>query len=306
MIRKTLISTGLAAALVLATPLGAHAAVPDTMGKWYSMSWENQPRLYEIDPDTGAATLVAEATSNILTDGMAGFDIDSTNGFGYFIDYTSNGHLFKVDMGSGVFSDLGAVNAVDVTGVDLGNNGEMWIVADDINGTNYAFGKVNISTGAVTLLGACPERISALATSPSGVLYAFAYGGPIYTVNQSTYAFTQVGSANIDLMAADFDLDGNVILQDWSGNISSYNVSTNVETALFQINGAPSFNGEAFAIGGPTDGQTLAEAINGGSEEEPTLADTGSTNTGMWIGLGAVVAGGAALTVARARRTRKQ
>jgi len=306
MIRKTLMVAALTGALVVASPLAAHATVPDTMGHWYAMTWTSTPHLYEINKTTGAATEIAVAPDNFITNGMAGIDFDSTNGFAYFIDYTNGGHLIKVDMGSGTFTDVGAIDADHVTGVDLGNNGEMWIVADNIQGTGDAFGKVNVSTGAVTLLGECPERIAALATSPNGVLYGFSYAGNIFTINQSTYTFTQVGTTSTEVLAADFDLDGNVILQDWGGNVASYNVNTNVETPLFQINGITWPGGEAFGIGGPTNGQTLAEAINGGSTAQETLPDTGMNFNGVWIGVGAVLAGGAALTVVRARRARKQ
>lgn len=255
--------------LLALTPTASQAASADVVDKWYILNWGKQPKVYQVDKSTGAMTLISQATQDTGTDwntGAAGFDVDSTNSVGYFIPYSNSPtSLWKVDLVSGQFINMGNSDAINVTALDLGNNGDMWVAADQLDGQGQGFGRVNVSTGDSTFLTAGPERISALATSADGVLYAFAYSLQIYTVNTSNYTFTQVGTLPSMMRAADIDSSGDIILTDWDGYVSKYDLDTNTTTLLFQAldsNGQRIEVGtEAIGVGGPTNGQTLNQAV---------------------------------------------
>jgi outer membrane protein OmpA-like peptidoglycan-associated protein len=255
--------------LLALTPTASQAASADVVDKWYVLNWGKQPKMYQVDKSTGTMTLIAQATQDTGTDGntgAAGFDVDSTNSVGYFIPYSNSPtSLWKVDLISGQFTNIGTSDAEYVTALDIGNNGDVWVAADSLDGQGQGFGRVNISTGDSTFLAAGPERISALATSANGVLYAFAYNLQIYTVNTTTYAFTQVGTLPSMMRAADIDSSGDIILTDWDGYVSKYDLDTNTTTTLFQAldnNGQRIEVGtEALGVGGPTNGQTLTQAV---------------------------------------------
>lgn len=263
---------GLVATMTLALSLNATASQADSasvVDNWYVLNWGKQPKMYQVDKSTGAMSLIAQATQDTGTDGntgAAGFDVDSTNSVGYFIPYSNSPtSLWKVDLISGQFTNIGTSDAEYVTALDIGNNGDVWVAADALDGQGQGFGRVNISTGDSTFLTAGPERISALATSANGVLYAFAYNLQIYTVNTTTYAFTQVGTLPSMMRAADIDSSGDIILTDWDGYVSKYDLDTNTTTTLFQAldsSGQRIEQGtEALGVGGPTNGQTLTQAI---------------------------------------------
>ena len=263
---------------LLINPNATQHASADVVNSWYVLNWKKKPTLYLVDKSTGALTTIATALQDTGTDsrtGAAGFDVDSTNAVGYFIPYSNNpASLWKVDLISGQFTYIANSDAINVTAFDIGNNGEIWVAADSLDGGGRGFGRVNTSTGDSTFLTAVPERISALATSANGTLYAFAYSNNVYTINTSTYAFTRVGTLPGSFLAADFDASGDIILTDWSGNISRYNLGTNTTTFLFQARDAnnQAMSGtEAFGVGGPTNGQTLGQAIaNPQNIQQPT------------------------------------
>ena len=289
MLRKiaATIATGSA---ILAMSVSAAFAAPSAIGEWYLLTWENNPRLIKIDKTTGAGTLIG--TSSItVPDGLAGFDIDATNGVGYFVNYTGNNpKVYRVNLNNGAITEGAATTANNVTALDIGNNGEVWVAADDLNGVSQGFGRLNTTTGAVTNLAVPPSRIAALSTSSNGVLYAIDYGNVLWTINTSTYAFTQVGNAaGSGILASDFASDGRLVSMSWTGEFSAINVGTGASTALFTVSGVTGINTEAFAVAGPTNGQTLAEAIaNPNASGGETLANTGSD-------LGLAVAGTIAL-----------
>lgn len=259
---------------LLLNPAAVKPAVGNVVDNWYVLNWAKQPKMYTIDKTTGVMTLVAQATQDTgahVNTGAAGFDVDSTNSVGYFIPYSNNpASLWKVDLVSGQFTNIGSSDAVSVTALDIGNNGEVWVAADNLAGQGEGFGRVDVATGTATFLTQGPERISALATSADGVLYAFAYNLQIYTVNTSNYTFTQVGTLPSMMRAADIDSSGDIILTSWEGDVSKFDLDTNATTLLFRIrdanNQAIEVGTEAIGVGGPTNGQTLrqvVEAANG-------------------------------------------
>ena len=259
---------------LLLNPAAVKPAIADVVDNWYVLNWAKQPKMYQVDKSTGAMTLIAQATQDTGTDentGAAGFDVDSTNSVGYFIPYSNiPTSLWKVDLVSGQFTNMGSSDALYVTALDIGNNGDVWVAADALDGQGRGFGRVNIATGDSTFLTAGPKRISALATSANGVLYAFAYDQEIYTVNTSDFTFTQVGTLPSMMRAADIDSSGDIILTDWEGNVSKYDLDTNTTTSLFQVRDANNqvIGGtEAIGVGGPTNGQTLSEAVEAAAAE---------------------------------------
>lgn len=288
MFKKILASLAVFASLVVASPLPASATGANIVGNWYLLTWEDNPRLIQVNKTTGAGTLIG--TSNLtVPNGMAGFDIDATNGVGIFVNYTRNNpKVYTVNISNGQITEGPATTANNLTALDIGNNGEVWVAADDLNGVQQGFGRLNPSTGAITNLAVPPARIAALATSATGVLYAFDYDNNMYTVNTSTYVFTSVGTlANQDVLAADFAANGDLISMGWDGDLVKVNVSTAVGTPLFTVGISPSVESEAFAVGGPTDGRTLSEAV----DSSESLANTGSNLSALGIGLLAVLGG---------------
>jgi hypothetical protein len=265
----------LTVALVL-SPTNSKPAAADVVDNWYVLNWAKQPKMYQVDKSTGAVTLIAQATQDTGTDwntGAAGFDVDSTNSVGYFIPYSNSPtSLWQIDLVSGQFTNVGSSDAINVTALDIGNNGDVWVAADNLDNRGMGFGNVNIATGDSTFLTAGPERISALATSANGVLYAFAYNLQIYTVNTTDYTFTQVGTLPSMMRAADIDSSGDIILTDWQGNVSKYDLDTNATTSLFEIrdanNQAIEVGTEAIGVGGPTNGQTLTQAVEAAAAAE--------------------------------------
>jgi hypothetical protein len=278
--KSKILAIGLTFVLTLIFSINSNAtnsANANVLNNWYVLTWGKQPKMYQVNKSTGALTLIAQATqdtgSNANT-GAAGFDVDATNSVGYFIPYSNNpASLWKVDLVSGQFTYIANSDALSVTALDIGNNGDVWIAADNLDGQGRGFGRVNVSTGDATFLTAGPERIAALATAANGTLYAFSYSAKIYTVNTSNYAFTQVGTLPSNIYAADIDDSGDIILTDWSGNISKYDLDTNTSTSLFQARDSNNqiISTEALGVGGPTNGQTLTQAVtNPQGNSQPT------------------------------------
>lgn len=247
----------------------------NSLGEWYTLTFGLRPSLYQADKSTGALSLIGTATQDIDTDGLtgvSGFDIDATNNKAYFVTYGNvPGALWEIDLGTGLFTYIADTTAViagnpvdvgNVTAFDLGPNGEAWIAAD-----NFGFGRVNLATGEVTLLiddFTFPYRIHALATSPDGQLYAFDSTNSYYTVDTgaSPMTITKVGSTGLSIKAADFDADGTLLTQAYSGQLSKLTLSDSSVNSLFTMQYSGSgISSEAFAVGGPTDGKTLTEAL---------------------------------------------
>ena len=250
-------------------------AAGSALGEWFTLTFCMRPSLYQADKTAGGLTLVGTADQDIDTDpltGVAGFDVDATNNKAYFVTYGNvPGALWEVDLNTGAFSYIAdttstvngaALDVGNITAFDLGNNGEAWIAAD-----NFGFGKVDLATGEVTLLiddFTFPWRIHALATSPDGQLYAFDQTLSYYTIDPvaSPATITRVGSTGVSVKAADFDADGTVLMQTYGGQLSKLTLADGTTNVLFTMsdNGA-SIGSEGFAVGGPTDGQTLTEAL---------------------------------------------
>lgn len=263
---------------IVLSPTNSKPATADVVDNWYVLDWAKQPKMYQVDKATGAMTLIGEATQDTginWNTGAAGFDVDSTNSLGYFIPYSNNPtSLWKVDLVSGQFTNMGSSDAINVTALDIGNNGDVWVAADSLNGQGRGFGRVDIATGNSTFLAAGPERISALATSANGVLYAFSYDRNVYTVNTTTYTFTLVGTTPSMMRAADIDSSGDIILTDWDGYVAKYDLDTNTTSNLFQARDVnnQAINTEAIGVGGPTNGQTLTQAVEAAAAAEVAAA----------------------------------
>lgn len=267
--------------LTLALAISPHTsqqASADVVNNWYVLNWAKQPKLYQVNKSTGALTVIAEATQDTGTNGntgAAGFDVDSTNSVAYFIPYSNvPASLWKVDLISGQFIFIANSDAESVTAMDIGNNGEVWIAADSLDGQGQGFGQVNTVTGDSTFLTAGPERISALATSANGALYAFSYEKNVYTVNTTDYSFTLVGTTQDSMMAADIDGSGDMIMTSFFGNVSKYDFDTNTSTPLFTMKDSDdhSIMVEALGVGGPTNGQTLTQAVAEAASPSPSPA----------------------------------
>lgn len=100
-------------------------------GRLYAISWGENGALYSLDPRTAAATMIGSLGVGRVYEG--GFAIDSV-GTGYFVQ--GNGHLFRVDLSTGVASSIGGVVAgygpPDIVGMTSRSDG-MLVALDRAN-----------------------------------------------------------------------------------------------------------------------------------------------------------------------------
>ncbi len=250
-------------------PAPATADAP--LGGWYALSWDRQPDLFRIDQATGEATLVASATSDVTTNGIAAFDVDGTTGMGYFFsfDWGVVSELWSIDLTTGTFTRIGEVTGVkQVVSFDIGIDGEFWVYADETPGTGQpGFGRVDPATAQFTPLGAGPERLAALGSDADGELIGIAYSDTVYRYDAGAGTWTEIGEVPSSVLAGDFDADGALLVQGWSGGLDRIDLGTTPPTVtrVFTFSGdwTPATGGEAFAVAGPSDGRTLAQAIAG-------------------------------------------
>jgi hypothetical protein len=274
-----------AASLLTIVPPAPASANGSVIGGWYALSWEVRPKLFRIDKSTGEAVLVATATVNVGNDGVAAFDVDGTTGIGYLFTYDGGeAELWSVDLSTGAFAKIGNVTGVEnVVAFDIGIDGSFWIYADRTNPAGEpGFGTVDRSTAAFTRLGDGPERLSAFASDIDGKLIGIAYSNDVYRYDRTSSTWTKFSELPSFIYAADFDVDGTLLAQGWSGDLYRIDVTgTPVSSNLvFTFSGADwasitNGGGEAFAVAGPSDGRTLAQALGlaptpGGGMTEPS------------------------------------
>ncbi len=288
-------STILAATLLAAASLAVLPTAPamaaagwngPMLGEWFALTWEEEPILVHIDRDTGAVTEIATGPASIT--GSAGFDVDGSSGVAYLFDYESgDSTLWSVDLATGTFTSIATVVGLsNVTAVNIGIDGEMWIAADSWPGEGVAgFGTVDRTTGTVTYLGAGPERISALGSDADGDLIGISYDEKVYSYDPGADSWTQIGTVPESVYAADFDIDGKLLTMTWDGVLDRVDVTAVPPVSEFVFDVAlPGCDcTEAFTVGGPTDGSTLQEALRGGADGNggaPTTATSGPVPTG--------------------------
>lgn len=148
------------------------------------------------------------------------------------------------------------------------------IFATDNNSGNASLYSVNPTTGAATLIGATGfGRVSAIAFSPSGVLYGIAgNSGDLITINTTTGVGTSVGNTGITATDMSFTSGGVLYAQSFN---SLYQINPTTGSPSFIGNGSGG-NGNAIAVN--TSG-TLYFSYGNGTMHLFTLSTTTGAST---------------------------
>jgi len=173
--------------------------------------------LYSINLSTGATTPIGPTFSFFITG----------------LSFGPDGRLYGVD----AFTDqLVTINTTHGTAAVVGNldvDVNFGGLTFDLQGRLFfadeggLFLQINPATGQATLLGNTGQRITSLATSPSGVLYGFDNNDNLYTINPANGAAMLVGSLG-------FDVNGGGL--DFAPNGTLYGVSALFTPSLFTVN----------------------------------------------------------------------
>ena len=118
----------------------------------------------------------------------------------------------------------------------------LWV--DDSAGN---LGKVDVATGAVTLVGSMGVTMTDIAFDPSGNLYGISFSD-LYSINSTTAAITHIGSLGASLNSLVFGSDGTL----YSANNQLYTVSTSTGLASLIGSGGASYSssGDLAFVGG--------------------------------------------------------
>jgi DNA-binding beta-propeller fold protein YncE len=148
--------------------------------------------LYQINPTTGAATLIATLSTFIFTEGDIAFD--PTSGILYAVD--GPGQLLTINTTNGACTAVGAVGInLDLSAMAFDAAGNLYIVES----FSQTLLKVNKSTAAVIAslpMGSVEQQVGGLAFVPANGTLFYAGGIPskFYSVNTGTGAGTLIGS----------------------------------------------------------------------------------------------------------------
>lgn len=118
----------------------------------------------------------------------------------------------------------------------------LWI--DDASGN---LGKVDVATGAVTLVGDMGAVMTDIAFDPSGNLYGITFGS-LYSINATTAATTFIGSLGASLNSLVFSASGTL----YGANTSLFSVNTATGAASVIGNGGAAYSssGDLAFVGG--------------------------------------------------------
>jgi len=153
--------------------------------------------LYDLEPATGATSLIGACGQNISYSGMA---YDSTNAVMYVSDvWTGSSYgLGSVNLGTGVVTVIGDhVSTVDIWALAYNPFIDVLYGADYIGGG--ALTTIDRATGVSTPIGSwgTASEVCGLAyNQDTGVLYA-SDNSNLYTVNEATGAATLVGAHSL-------------------------------------------------------------------------------------------------------------
>ena len=151
-----------------------------------------------------------------------------------------------------------------------GQAASLWI--DDSTGT---IGKVDLTTGAVTLIGSAGVALTDIAFSPTGQLYGIDFNR-LYSINSTTGAASLIGSTGQSLNSLVFSAAGTL----YSANTFLYtlNTSTGAATAIGR-------GGEAYSSSGDlafSGGNLYLSSLGLGNDELVRLNTT--TGVGTFVG----------------------
>ena len=228
-------------------------------GILYASSGKNDGgRFFNIDPTTGAATLIG-ATGFPAVSGLAINSLEEI----YGSTPTQPSTLIKINAVTGVGTPIGVMNIDFVDALAFDANDVLYGVSTESNSSLYI---INTSTAQATLIDTTGvDFISGLSFSPSGVLYGstgqgggIAPGDQIYTINTTTAVATLVGTTGFNASITDIAFNKAGKLFGMTGsqgtNPSSF-ISINPSTGAGTLIGALGFNsmsGLCFAPGDPS------------------------------------------------------
>ena len=118
----------------------------------------------------------------------------------------------------------------------------MWI--GDGNGR---LGTVDVSSGAVNVIGSMGQTMTDIAFDPNGNLYGITFG-QLYSINKTTGQSSLIGNTGASLNSLVFDASGNL----FAANNSLYRINVNTGAASLVGNGGASYNsaGDLAFVGG--------------------------------------------------------
>ncbi len=302
MTTRTRAAAGLfAISAVVATSLlgvGPVAAAELPKGATIDVVDEDSGAIYKVDHTTagiaevGTPSGIADITAIDVDASGAGFAVDDPN--------DSASSLYSANAVTGAITYIAAINFGDVLvsgceALDLRSNGDVVIACSyDGDGLFTYIGVVDKETGffddSVTISN---DRIFALASSPTGQLYAFGEDDwDIYLVDLTAGTATPTVTASAAIYGADFDVAGTLWVttatEETGSALATANLATGVVTEVGEYT--------------PTDGSTFTSAVSitvwGG-----TLAATGSQPADLVpVGLGALLLLAAGVALAATRR----
>jgi PEP-CTERM motif len=152
----------------------------------------------------------------------------------------------------------------------------LWV--DDSAGR---LGKVDVATGAVTVVGSMGRVMTDIAFDPSGNLYGITFSA-LYSINPATAASTLIGNLGTSLNSLVFAADGT--LYGANNRLFSINTGTGAATAIGNGGDAYSSSGDLAFVGG-----NLLLSSNIPRGDTLIKLDTG-TGAGTTVGLMGVAA----------------
>lgn len=188
--------------------LTASTALAD-VGQLFAI--DSSRAFYEVDPNTGAKTLLCTVSSNAGTTG--GLAYDRFNDIVYLTS-TSNDSLYTLNTSTCAATLVGPYGGADVVmhGLEYDlSTGQLYGASGGGTPSNFNFYKIDKITGAATVVG--PSGLTSFINlgydSLNDVLYATNSGADsFYSVNRNTGAFTLIGplvnSTNPNGMAYDW------------------------------------------------------------------------------------------------------
>ncbi|MEN9923769.1 MAG: hypothetical protein RIS09_1283, partial [Actinomycetota bacterium] len=270
-------------------------------GMWFSMDWTDFPSLYHVNKTNGQLTRIAQATESFEEFGnIAGMEVDADNKKAYFITFRwgqlvdEGESLWEVDIATGEFTKIMTVEGIHrVTALDLRPNGNLWFAADLREGVETRpIGYIELDTLNVVVvseetqypaeLGENPEnfiRFSSLATAPSGEFYGTDYDQRLFKFDGTQWNFVR-SLGELQVYAADFDVNGLLMYQLWDGEVNSIDIDTLEVTNLWpNYTFAPPYEGEGFAVATGIDLTVQVDTFGGeliqstGSNPPPMSVD---------------------------------
>ena len=150
----------------------------------------------------------------------------------------------------------------------------LWI--DDVNGN---IGRVDVATGAVTIVGNAGVQLTDIAFDPSGNLYGISFGA-LFSVSKTTGLATLIGNTGTSLNSLVFDSSG--VLYAAGSELYKLNTTTGAATLVGSGGGYASSGDLAFVAG--------KLYLSSSSPVADTLFSL-STSTGVGTAIGAIGTG---------------